>query len=170
MDQQQNFAVLGHGALASREHDFPHVQGDARIKLLFGVERLVAGVADEIVGHPQAIGVFRYCSLKPCQRNSQSESQKTSCLVEILGLHAKYPCHLLFESTPYENYRVSPDLSTATPALAQRPLPVPVVEREAEGVAGRRLAWAGGRLSPSRWFRLRTFLRLPVGWPHAHSS
>ena len=34
----------------------------------------------------------------------------------------------------------------------------------------RSLAWVGGRLSPSRWFRLRTFLRLPVVWPHAYAS
>ena len=65
VDQQQDFAVLGYGALASGQHDFAHVQGDARIKLLFGVERLVAGVADEIVGHPKAISVFSYCSEAP---------------------------------------------------------------------------------------------------------
>jgi hypothetical protein len=73
----------------------------------------------------------------------------------------KYPCDLLFESTPYENYGVSPGLSTATPALARRPLTLPVVEREAEGVAVSDDA-VGGRLSASRWFRLRSFFAFPL--------
>src|ERR671919_1826147 len=91
VDQQQDLAVLGYGALASGEHDFPHVQGNARIKVLLGVERLVAGMANEIISNPKAISVLRYCNVKPYQRSSQSrsESPKPACFVVIVGSHDK---------------------------------------------------------------------------------
>ncbi len=60
---------MGYGALPSGEHDFPHVQGDVGIKVLFGVERLVAGVADEIIGHAKAISFVSSCRVKPRQGN-----------------------------------------------------------------------------------------------------
>ena len=72
VDQQQDFAVLGYGALPPGKHDLAHVQGDARIKILLGIERLVARVADEIVGHPQAISVFSCCRVKSDQPSKQN--------------------------------------------------------------------------------------------------
>ena len=75
VDQQKDFAVLDYGALPPREHDLAHVQGDARVKILLGVERFVAGVADEIVGHPKAISIFSYRRVKPHEPSKQSRSQ-----------------------------------------------------------------------------------------------
>ena len=46
----------GRSPLPSREYDLPQVQNNPRIKIV----RLVAGVAEEIVGHLQAISILSY--------------------------------------------------------------------------------------------------------------
>ena len=89
MDQQQDLSVLGDGTLPTRKDDLPHVQSHLRIEVVLGVEQLIAGVADEIIGYPKAIGILRYCSLEPRERGSQSESQKKSYSVEIFDLHVE---------------------------------------------------------------------------------
>src|SRR5919106_5961674 len=87
VDQQQDFAAWGYGALASGEDDFPPVQDDTRIKVLFGVERLVAGVADEIIGHPKAISIVSCCRVKPHdpKKKRSNQNPKPACSVAMVN-------------------------------------------------------------------------------------
>ncbi len=78
MDQQQDLVVLGHGALASRQHEFTHVQSDARIKLVFGIEGFSAGVADEIVSHSNTVSVIGPGRMKSHQDPKKTVTQKPS--------------------------------------------------------------------------------------------
>jgi hypothetical protein len=92
MDQQQDLAVLGYGALASGQHDFTYVQGHAGIELLFSVERLIAGVADEIIGHPQVTDILSYRLAEPYQRSDRSKGQSPKPAGCAAGFNAHLQC------------------------------------------------------------------------------